>query len=111
MSYAGPSAPGRLPFGRSATPARQPRGVLIAGTPATRRAPTPAIFAAGIILGAALGAGFALLFAPQSGQDARRSIARRGRKLSRRGHDAWDDLRDELARAARRHRRRHRDDD
>jgi len=59
-------------------------------------------FAAGIALGLTIGAGAALLFAPQTGTDTRRAIVRKGRRLSRRGSDAWDDLRDELSRAARR---------
>jgi gas vesicle protein len=58
-----------------------------------------------LAIGIAVGAGVALLIAPQSGEDTRHAIARRGRKLTRRGRDAWDDLRDEL-RAARRRRRR-----
>ena len=49
----------------------------------------------------AVGAGVALLLAPQTGADARRALARQGRRLSIRGRDAWDDLRDELRRAAR----------
>lgn len=61
-----------------------------------------AIFGIGLALGLAVGAGAALLFAPQSGSDTRRSIARAGRGVSRRTHDAWDDLRDELRRATRR---------
>jgi gas vesicle protein len=65
------------------------------------------------VLGLAVGAGLALLFAPQAGEDTRRSIVRRGRKLTDRGRDAWDDLRDELRRAAKRRRRekQERDDD
>jgi gas vesicle protein len=60
------------------------------------------VFAAGIALGLAIGAGAALLLAPQSGTDTRRAIVRRSRRLSRRGRDAWGDLREELSRAARR---------
>jgi gas vesicle protein len=59
-------------------------------------------FAVGIALGLTIGAGTALLFAPQTGTDTRRAIVRKGRRLSQRGSDAWDDLRDELSRAARR---------
>jgi gas vesicle protein len=70
------------------------------------------VFAAGVALGLTIGAGVALLLAPQAGTDTRRAIVRQGRRLSRRGHDAWDDLREELSRAARRgrqafRRRRH----
>jgi YtxH-like protein len=65
-----------------------------------------AIFATGTILGAVVGAGAALLFAPQTGQETRRDIARQGRRLRSRTADAWDDLRDELQWAARRGRRK-----
>jgi gas vesicle protein len=59
-----------------------------------------AIFGAGLALGLALGAGTALLTAPQSGEETRAALrgrARRfGRTTSRHAHDAWDELRDEL---------------
>jgi len=64
------------------------------------------LFAAGALLGAALGAGAALLFAPQSGAEARHKIARRGRHIRARTATAWDDLRHELRYATRRGRRR-----
>jgi len=80
---------------RTKMPAR-PRTGLVG------RGDTVMIFAAGVALGLAIGAGAALLFAPQAGTDTRRAIARKSRRLTRRGHDAWDDLRDELSRAARR---------
>jgi YtxH-like protein len=53
-------------------------------------------FALGIAVGMAFGAGVALLFAPQSGADARHTIARKGKRIRKRSRDAWDDLRDEL---------------
>ena len=65
-----------------------------------------AIFGSGIALGAALGAGVALLFAPFSGEETRAAIRRRGARLATRSHDAWEDLRDELRWAARRGKRR-----
>jgi hypothetical protein len=65
-----------------------------------------ALFGAGITLGAALGAGVALLFAPRSGDEIRAAIVRRGARLAYQGRDAWDDLRDELEWAARRGKRR-----
>ena len=65
-----------------------------------------AIFAAGALVGLTLGAGAALLLAPQSGERARHTIARRGRRLRARTADAWDDLRHELRFAARRGRRK-----
>jgi hypothetical protein len=64
------------------------------------------IFAAGALIGAALGAGAALLFAPQSGAETRHRLAHRGRRLHERTTDAWDDLRDELRYAARRGKRK-----
>ena len=64
-----------------------------------------AIFTAGAVLGAAIGAGAALLFAPQSGARTRHNLARRGRHLRTRTADAWEDLRHELRYAARRGRR------
>ena len=65
-----------------------------------------AIFAAGIAVGAMIGAGSALLLAPETGEETRAAIARRSRRVGRRAHDAWDDLRDELRFATRRGRRR-----
>lgn len=65
-----------------------------------------AIFAAGALLGAAVGAGAAILLAPQSGARTRHNLARRGRHLASRTGDAWDDLRHELHYAARRGRRK-----
>ena len=59
------------------------------------------IFAAGLVVGVALGAGIALLFAPESGAATRRALVRRGRRVTLRGRDAWDDLRDELRTAVR----------
>jgi YtxH-like protein len=64
------------------------------------------IFAAGAFLGAMLGAGAALLLAPQTGKEVRHDLARRGRRWRARTADAWDDLRDELQFAARRGRRK-----
>jgi gas vesicle protein len=65
-----------------------------------------AIFAAGAVLGVTLGAGAALLFAPESGEEVRHNIARQGRRLRARTAGAWDDLRHELRFAARRGRRK-----
>jgi hypothetical protein len=64
------------------------------------------VFAAGLALGVFIGAGAALLLAPQAGADTRRPLVRRGRRLTRRGRDSWDDLRDELRRVSTRRRRR-----
>lgn len=63
------------------------------------------MFAVGVVLGLALGAAGALLFTPYDGAEYRRALARQRRRLGQRGHDAWDDLRDEFRRALRRRRR------
>jgi gas vesicle protein len=57
------------------------------------------LFSAGIAVGAILGAAVALLMAPASGDETRHVIARRVRKL-RGDDDIWDDLAEELKRAA-----------
>src|ERR687884_525234 len=65
-----------------------------------------AVFGTGIAFGVALGAGVALLFAPQSGAATRAAIARSGSRWAHQGRDAWEDLRVELQWAARRGKRR-----
>ena len=69
---------------------------------------TLAIF--GVALGIAIGAGAALIAAPRSGAETRAVLLARAsrakRATTRRGHDAWDDLGDELRRAKRVLRRR-----
>ena len=67
-------------------------------------------FIAGVILGATVGAGVALLLAPHSGRATRRRLLREGRRVTRRGRDAWHDLADEF-RDARERRRDARDSD
>ena len=64
------------------------------------------LLGAGLLIGAALGAGAALLFAPQSGEETRTIIRRQARNARHRAGDAWADLADELAAATRRGRRR-----
>ena len=59
-----------------------------------------------LALGVLIGAGAALLLAPQTGEDMRADLADGARGLSNRAGDAWDDLRDELRWAARRGRKR-----
>ncbi|MEO6876878.1 MAG: YtxH domain-containing protein [Gemmatimonadaceae bacterium] len=119
MSYAGPVS--RAKRASAATPNRpvDARDRTKKGRTPARRSPSHAddhrptlIFAAGIVLGLAVGAAVALMVAPQSGADTRRALGRSSRRAAQRGHDAWDDLRDELLRAARRRRQafRHRND-
>jgi len=110
MSYAGPaSRTGRAPQAETAESSETPRRSAVSALVPLREKPgfggnreTIAVFAAGVAVGIAVGAGVALLFAPQSGSETRHVIAQRGRRLGRRGRDAWGDLRDELRRAARR---------
>jgi hypothetical protein len=64
------------------------------------------IFAAGAVIGAALGVGATLLLAPQSGAVTRDRLALQSRRLRERTSDAWADLRDELRYAARRSKRK-----
>jgi gas vesicle protein len=64
------------------------------------------VFLAGLLTGLAIGAGAALLYAPQAGVETRRQLVRRGRRVKARAEDAWEDLRDELHHAARRSKRK-----
>lgn len=68
------------------------------------------IFGAGIALGITLGAGVALLSAPQSGAQTRADLVRSARRartaVGRRGNDTWLDLQDELRGMTRALRRR-----
>ena len=64
------------------------------------------VFGLGVAVGAALGVGAALLFAPQSGAATRMALRRRSRLMGDRAADLWDDLGTELRLAARRGRRR-----
>jgi hypothetical protein len=57
------------------------------------------LFTAGIAVGAILGATVALFLAPGSGEETRERIGRRVRKL-RGDDDIWDELAQELERAA-----------
>ena len=69
-----------------------------------------AIFGAGLALGLLVGAGSALLTAPQTGEETRAVIKGRVRRLkrsaTRTGRDAWGELGDELRGAAQSLRRR-----
>jgi gas vesicle protein len=66
-------------------------------------------FAAGLMIGALVGAGVALLLAPQSGEETRRALARRARRLADDARERYDDVKHQLRRA-REQRRRDRDD-
>jgi gas vesicle protein len=59
-------------------------------------------FTAGLLIGALVGAGVALLFAPQSGEETRRLIRRKAKHLADDARDRYDDVRHRV-RAARRH--------
>ena len=59
-------------------------------------------FAAGLILGALIGAGVALLFAPQSGAETRRILRKRARHLASDATDRFDDVKDRIRKARRR---------
>ena len=61
---------------------------------------------AGLLVGALVGAGTALLLAPQSGIETRAAIRRRAFGARHRATDAWDDLANDLAALTRRGRRR-----
>lgn len=125
MSYAGPVSRGkRAPdldaptstFARAMTPRQStPSSSAPRRSSAPETSSSPFVFAAGVAIGLMVGASAALLFAPAAGADTRHAIARRGRKLRRRGRDAWDDLRREFRYAIARRKRElldtHRDDD
>ena len=116
MSFGGTVTRGRRGAGSSgprAEGARRPAAAATARGPGANGADEPeidwervALFGTGIGLGAVLGAGIALLFAPSSGEEIRSAIARRGVRLAHQGRDVWDDLRDEMEWAARRGKRR-----
>ena len=64
------------------------------------------MFGAGIAVGALLGAGAALLYAPQSGLEARTLLRGRARRAKLRAATRWDELGSELRGAARRSKRK-----
>ena len=124
MSYAGPasrnrgSTQGRGPsLQGSPRPGATPPGSAGAGEYESDDEVTHetdwqqlAIFGAGLALGLALGAGAALLTAPQSGEETRAVLRGRVRRIKRSAgrtsRDAWVELGDELRGAARSLRRR-----
>ena len=66
-------------------------------------------FAAGLLIGALIGAGITLLVAPSSGKETRRLIARRARRLAADARERYDDARHELLQARARRRRENED--
>ena len=58
-------------------------------------------FVSGLLLGVAIGAGVALLLAPQSGRRTRRALVRSVEDLSDSATERWDDVTDELRSAVR----------
>lgn len=65
-----------------------------------------ALVGAGLLVGAVVGVGAALLLAPASGEETRAAMRRQARVARHRAGDAWGDLAAELAAVARRGRRR-----
>lgn len=61
---------------------------------------------AGLLVGALVGVGAALLLAPQSGVETRAAIRRRAVGVGHRATDAWDDFANDLVAMTRRGRRR-----
>jgi hypothetical protein len=55
------------------------------------------------LLGVAVGAGIALLYAPQSGDETRAALRRGARRMKRTVRDAAEDARDEIERRLARH--------
>ncbi len=55
-------------------------------------------FLTGVLVGAAVGAGLALLFAPASGDDTRRLIRRRAKAIEKEASRGWASARDEARR-------------
>jgi gas vesicle protein len=66
-------------------------------------------FAAGLMIGALVGAGIALLLAPQSGEETRRLLTRRARRLAEDARERYDDVKHQLRRAREQRRREHED--
>src|SRR4051794_35758628 len=99
MSYAGPASRGKRaleitppPLGSArpagAPPPEPPREASRPNQPYRQSQGSSTVFAAGLALGVFIGAGAALLLAPQAGADTRRALVRRGRRLTRRGRDS-----------------------
>ena len=119
--HSGPGAPSSAQSGRGSSPTDLPRrranargGDELPPVQRPRGAPYRrsvdwehvALVGTGLLIGAALGVGATLLFAPGSGLETRSAIRRHARVAGHRATDAFGELADELAAVARRGRRR-----
>lgn len=89
--------------GEEDAPVERPRGSAFRRTVDWERV---GLVGAGLLVGALVGAGAALLLAPQSGEATRAAIRRGASGAKLRAVDAWDDFADDLAAIAHRGRRR-----
>jgi gas vesicle protein len=87
--------------------AKDAREGAMAEEPNERRDGGLRSFAAGLMIGALIGAGLALMLAPQSGEETRRLLRRRARRIADETRDRYDDAVHELRRARGRRRREH----
>ncbi|OYV63902.1 MAG: hypothetical protein B7Z72_14105 [Gemmatimonadetes bacterium 21-71-4] len=68
-------------------------------------------FAAGLIIGGLVGAGLALLLAPQAGEETRHGLARRARRLADDARDRYAEAKHRIRRSRAERRAAHDDDD
>ncbi|MBV9879446.1 MAG: YtxH domain-containing protein [Gemmatirosa sp.] len=89
-------------------PAAAPAAAPDAGTDDESEADWRAVglFGAGLVLGALIGAGTALLLAPATGFETRTRLVRRARSAGEQAADRLDDLNDRVRRGAKRSRRK-----
>lgn len=59
-------------------------------------------FVAGLVIGALVGAGLALLLAPQSGEATRRMLRRQAKRAAHGVQDRYDEIKEKVRRARRR---------
>ncbi len=65
-----------------------------------RRASGGGVFLAGMLMGAAIGAGLALLFAPKKGSDLRTQLAESARRARESAREAYQETAEKVGRAA-----------